>query len=867
MTELDKQYNPIETEKKWQKLWVDKPFRADPSSDKEPFCVVIPPPNVTGSLHLGHAFDNAIIDTIIRFKRMQGFETLFQVGTDHAGISTQVLVERELKKQNLSRYDLGREQFLKKVWDWKAKYGGIITEQLQRLGISGDWSRERFTMDEGLQKAVRKQFVELYNQGKIYRSERIVNWDPKSQTTLSELEVKREERQGKIYTLAYELEDGGEIRIATVRPETIFADQAIAVHPDDERFTGLIGKKARIPLTDRWVPIISDEAVEIDFGTGALKITPAHDPTDFEIGERHKLAHPSVIDLDAKMFSELVPPEFIGLDRFAARKEVVKALEAAGSLIETKDHTVAIGLSERTNEPVEPIISMQWWYDVNPAAEKSLQALESGDIKIFPERFTKVNKDWLGKLRPWNISRQLWWGHQIPAWYDSEGKVYVSDDESPYLDPPDNPKYAGIDLKQDEDVFDTWFSSNLWPFASLGWPEDDPFFEKFYPTSLLVTGYDILFFWVSRMENSAFDLVGQKPFNHVLLHGLVLDEKGQKMSKSKGNGVDPLEVMDVYGADALRFAMTYVSTGGQDIRWDMRRVEMGRNFNTKLWNASRFAFMHIDKELDEGQAETLADKWIMSRLQKAIQEITQHLEEYELGLANRKAYDFVWSEFCDWYLEAAKPALYSDNARSRYILKTVLTEILKLLHPIVPFISSEIYQALGNNEQIAWAGWPKYNSELVDEEAEASFKNIQNAVTAVRNLRSEASLSPTQEINIFATGEDAKVLEDNKEVFSGLARANLLDSPVKGASLSQIVPGIELILPFEGLIDVEEWTQKQEKRLKDLEKKIAQSQNKLKNERFVSNAPEAVVAEEQRRLKENNEILNKIKGSLAKLSK
>ena len=866
MKELDKQYSPIDTEKKWQDIWVNKPFRANASSDKEPFCIVIPPPNVTGSLHLGHAFDNAIIDTIIRFKRMQGFETLFQVGTDHAGISTQVLVERELKKQGLSRYDLGRDKFLEKVWDWKEKYGNIITEQLQRLGISGDWSRERFTMDEGLQKAVRKQFVELFNQGKIYRSERIVNWDPVSKTTLSELEVNREERKGKIYTLAYELEDGKNIQIATVRPETIFADQAIAVHPDDERFSHLVGKKARIPLTKRWVPIITDQAVEIDFGTGALKITPAHDPTDFEIGERHGLAHPSVIDLSAKLFSSLVPQEFIGLDRFVARKEVVKALENDGSLIETKDHTVAIGLSERTNEPVEPIISMQWWYNVEPAAQKSLAALEKQEIKIFPERYTKVNKDWLGKLRPWNISRQLWWGHQIPAWYDNEGKVYVSDSENPYLDPPDNPKYKGIELKQDEDVFDTWFSSNLWPFASLGWPEEDPFYDKFFPTSLLVTGYDILFFWVSRMENSAFDLVGKKPFDHVLLHGLVLDEKGQKMSKSKGNGVDPLEVMDIYGADALRFAMTYVSTGGQDIRWDMRRVEMGRNFNTKLWNASRFAFMHINQDLDQGKAETLADKWIMSRLQKAIKQITQHLEEYELGLANRKAYDFVWSEFCDWYLEAAKPALYSDDARSRYILKTVLTEILKLLHPIVPFISSEIYEALGNSEQIAWAAWPEYDESLVDDAAEKSFASIQNAVTGVRNLRAEAGLNPTQEINIFATGEDAKVLSANKEVFCGLARANLLQTQPKGASLSQIVPGIELILPFEGLIDLAEWTQKQEKQIIDLEKKIAQSKNKLSNERFVANAPKAVVAEEQRRLDENNDILTKIKDSLSKLS-
>ena len=546
-------------------------------------------------------------------------------------------MEKALRNEGLTKHDLEREAFLARVWDWKDKYGGIILGQLQRLGISADWTRTRFTMDEGLSRAVRKQFVELYHQGLVYRGERIVNWDPVSQTTLSELEVDREERPGKLYTLAYGLEDGsGSISIATVRPETIFADQAIAVHPEDERFASLVGKSARIPLTDRLIPIITDEAVERDFGTGALKITPAHDPTDFEIGERHGLERPSVIGLDAKLTSSLVPEAFRGLDRFEARDAVVTALAEEGTLLESKDYTVSLGLSERTGEPVEPIVSLQWFYDTDEVAQRILQGLDAGEITLHPERYTKVNRDWLGRLRPWNISRQLWWGHQIPAWYDAEGNVYVPDPENPDLDCDKDPRYMGLELTQDPDVFDTWFSSNLWPFSTLGWPDvDDPFYKKFYPTSVLVTGYDILFFWVARMEMAGYEFTREAPFKDVLLHGLVLDEHGQKMSKSKGNGIDPLEVMDQYGADALRFATTHMSTGGQDIRWDDRRVEMGRNFNNKLWNATRFAFMNLEGDLSEGAPETLPDRWILSRLQRATREVTAQLEAYDLGAANR----------------------------------------------------------------------------------------------------------------------------------------------------------------------------------------------------------------------------------------
>ena len=671
MKELAKQYNPFDIEEKWVQKWAETPYKSDPHSDKPGFCIVIPPPNVNGSLHLGHAFDNTIIDTLTRFKRMQGYEALYQPGMDHAGITTQVQVERDIKqKEGLSRHDLGRDEFLKRVWAWKEQYGGVILNQLKRLGVSADWSRTRFTMDEGLSKAVRYQFVKLYHEGKIYKGKRIVNWDPVSQTTLSELEVEREERPGKLYTLAYKLEDeSGEIRIATVRPETIFADQAVAVHPEDERYKHLVGKQVRIPLTNRYIPIITDVEVEIGFGTGALKITPAHDPLDFEIGQRHGLAKPTVIDLNAKLTSELVPEAFQGLDRFAARDPIINALQAEGTLVEIKDHTIALGFSQRTKEPVEPILSEQWFVNTDSMAKAILSGLDAGEMEIIPKRYEKVNRDWLLNLRHWNISRQLWWGHQIPAWYDENNKIYVPDLDDPYTDCSNNSNYAGLTLTQDPDVFDTWFSSNLWPFSTLGWPDtSEPFYQKFYPTSVLVTGYDILFFWVARMQMAGYELTDQAPFKHVFLHGLVLDEHGQKMSKSKGNGIDPLEVINEYGADALRFATTHASTGGQDIRWDKRRVEMGRNFNNKLWNASRFALLHLETA-SEGPAETLADRWILSRLQGAIKEISEHLTAFDLGLANRVAYDFVWSEFCDWYLEAAKPDLWQESQRTRYILK------------------------------------------------------------------------------------------------------------------------------------------------------------------------------------------------------
>ena len=905
-TTLAPQFDPSAIEPKWAQKWRSEPFRADASSGKEPFTIVIPPPNVTGNLHLGHALDNTLIDTLIRFKRMAGFEALYLPGMDHAGISTQVVVERQLREAGESRHDLGREAFLEKVWEWKGKSGGMILDQLTRLGVSADWTRERFTMDEGLSKAVRAQFVKLYHEGLAYRGERIVNWDPASQTTLSELEIDREVRKGKMYTLSYKLEnpaeresngEAGEIRIATVRPETIFADQAIAVHPEDDRFKHLVGQKARIPLTDRWVPIIADEAVEMEFGVGALKITPAHDPTDFEVGERHGLARPSVIDLEGNLTrDDLVPAGFQGLERFAARKAVVAALEEGGHLLEQKDHDTAIGLSERTKVPVEPIISEQWFVKMKPFADQVLEGLDKGDIKLTPERYGKVNRDWLENIRDWNISRQLWWGHQIPAWYDEEGNIYVPDPENPELDCDQDPRYAHLNLRRDPDVFDTWFSSNLWPFSTLGWPDtDSEDFRKFYPTQVLVTGYDILFFWVARMQMAGYGLTGQAPFSTVMLHGLYLDAKGQKMSKSKGNGIDPLELFDQYGVDASRFAFAYLSTGGQDIKHDARRFEQGRNFANKLWNATRFALMRLgeaipnlsgDDELTQyvrsttvkpegisirsgdalaqvrGRTDlTLADRWIISRLNAVTTEATAQLDAFDIGAAIRTLYSFTWDEFCDWYIEAAKPTLSSSNLGTLVTLKAVLEHILKLLHPFMPFITSELYAALGHRRQLALRVWPTADAALHDAEATRAFDALRTAVDSARSLKSELGLSPQDRLNVAVEGELAGIVTDNARVVEGIARVQLVPA-LEGRTLSAVEPGVTILAPLEGTVDIADWLGKQKKRLAEFDKQIRQAQGKLSNEGFVARAPAEVIEEEKRRVEDFSKQKERLEGVL-----
>jgi valyl-tRNA synthetase len=862
MNELAKSYDPATVEPSWAERWHKTPFIADANSSKPAFTIVIPPPNVTGNLHLGHALDNTIIDTITRYKRLAGFEALYLPGTDHAGISTQVLVEKELALEGKSRHDLGREKFLERVWEFKERNGGTILQQLTRLGVSADWSRERFTMDAGLSRAVRRTFVEYFHKGLAYRGERIVNWDPVAQTVLSDLEVDREDRQGKMYTIAYQFEDGsGEVQVATVRPETIFADMAVAIHPDDDRASSLNGKKVVIPLTNRAVPIILDEAVEKDFGTGTLKVTPAHDPTDFEIGKRHNLEKPSILDKSAKMTGDLVPEEFRGLDRFEARKRVTKALEESGALREVADYKISLGISERTKEPIEPMVMTQWWCNMQEPARKVLESLDAGEMKLVPERWLKVNRDWLENIREWAIGRQLWWGHQLPAWYDEDGKLYVPELSNPDLDCDKDPRYAHLNLTRDSDVFDTWFSSALWPFSTLGWPDDTADFRKFYPNDVMVTGYDILFFWVARMQMSGLEFTGKAPFHTIVLHGLYLDAKGAKMSKSKNNGIDPLVLIDKYGADACRFAWAYLATGGQDIKHDERRYEQGRNFANKIYNASKYVMMNISSDQVGSAEQTLADRWITGRLFETIRTVSKQLDEFDLAAAIRTVYSFTWDEFCDWYLEAAKPAMREGNTATKITLKHVLECILKMLHPFMPFITSEIYGTLNpDSPQLSIETWPVAEN-WSDDEAMREFGFVKSAISSVRSLRAELNLSPAQPVTVSINGDGLEAVKANLETFTALARAEL--GAISGKTIADITPGLEVRVGFEGLVDESDWVEKAKKRAVEFEKQISQAQGKLSNEGFVARAPAEVIEEEKRRVEDFGLQLERLKAVLA----
>jgi valyl-tRNA synthetase len=835
---------------------------ANPKSGKPPFVIFMPPPNVTGSLHMGHALDNSLQDALIRYKRMRGFEAVWIPGTDHAGIATQVVVERLLLKEGKTRHDLGREEFLKRVWQWKEESGGTILKQLKRLGASADWSREAFTMDEKRSRAVRYAFSRYYHEGLAYRAPRLVNWCPRCETTLSDLEVETEPTPGKLYTLRYEVEGGGYIEIATVRPETVFADQAIAVHPEDERYQAFIGKKARIPLTEIWIPILADPAVEREFGTGALKVTPAHDPLDYEIGERHGLTPVSVINLEGRMEGERVPEPLRGLDRFEARKKAVALFQEAGHLVKEEDYTIALATCSRCGTPLEYAIFPQWWLRMKPLAEEVLRGLERDEIAFVPERWKKVNMDWLRNVRDWNISRQLWWGHQIPAWYCQDcGAVNVPKPES-YLEDPTACEACGSQsLKRDEDVFDTWFSSALWPLSTLGWPEKTEDLMAFYPGDVLVTGYDILFLWVSRMEVSGYHFMGERPFKTVLLHGLVLDEKGQKMSKSKGNVIDPLEMVERYGADALRFALTYLATGGQDIRLDLRWLEMARNFANKLYNAARFVLLSREGFSPKEDAPTLADRFMKSRLARGVETITALYEALDLAQAAREVYELIWSEFCDWYLEASKPALKAGNAHTLRTLEESLATLLKLLHPIMPFITSELYQALTGREELALEAWPEPGPQ--DPEAEARFEVLKQAVSAVRALKAEAGLPQGEEVRVYLEGDAASVVE-NLPVFRFLARAELLNERPEKA-LVKAMPRVTVRMPLEGLLDVEEWKRRQEKRLKELLELAERSRKKLASPGFREKAPKEVVEAEEARLQENLAQADRIREALSQI--
>jgi len=860
--DLPKAYDPKSVEPRWAEKWAQNPFVANPKSGKPPFVIFMPPPNVTGSLHMGHALDNSLQDALIRYKRMRGFEAIWIPGTDHAGIATQVVVERLLLKEGKTRHDLGREKFLERVWKWKEESGGTILKQLKRLGASADWSREAFTMDEKRSKAVRYAFCRYYHEGLAYRAPRLVNWCPRCETTLSDLEVETEPTPGKLYTLRYEVEGGGFLEIATVRPETVFADQAIAVHPEDERYRHLVGKRARIPLTQVWIPVLADPAVEKDFGTGALKVTPAHDPLDYEIGERHGLKPVSVINLEGRMEGERVPEALRGLDRFMARRKAVELFREAGHLVKEEDYTIALATCSRCGTPIEYAQFPQWWLRMKPLAEEVLEGLRRGEIAFVPERWKKVNMDWLEGVRDWNISRQLWWGHQIPAWYCEDcGGVNVPRPERYREDPASCEACGSPRLKQDEDVFDTWFSSALWPLSTLGWPEETEDLKAFYPGDVLVTGYDILFLWVSRMEVSGYHFTGERPFKTVLLHGLVLDEKGQKMSKSKGNVIDPLEMVERYGADALRFALTYLATGGQDIRLDLRWLEMARNFANKLYNAARFVLLSREGFSAKEDRPTLADRFMRSRLSRGVEEITALYEALDLAQAAREVYELVWSEFCDWYLEASKPALRAGNAHTLRTLEETLAALLKLLHPLMPFLTSELYQALTGKEELALEAWPEPGAR--DEEAEEAFEALRQAVTAVRALKAEAGLPPAQEVRVHLQGEVAPVRE-NLEVFRFLSRADLLlEVPEK--ALVKALPKVTARMPLEGLLDVEEWRRRQEKRLRELLELAERSQKKLASPGFREKAPKEVVEAEEARLKENLEQAARLQEALSQI--
>ncbi|MBR2179113.1 MAG: valine--tRNA ligase [Selenomonadaceae bacterium] len=872
---ISKVYEPQNFEKKNYEFWEkSKFFHADVNDKGEPYSIVIPPPNVTGQLHMGHALDETLQDILIRYHRMCGHNTLWMPGCDHAGIATQARVEESLRKEEgVSRYDLGREEFLKRVWAWKEKFGSRIMYQLRSLGSSCDWDRERFTMDEGCSKAVREVFVSLYEEGLIYRGTRITNWCPHCNTALSDIEVEHEMEQGHLWHLRYPFEDGsGYVEVATTRPETMLGDTGVAVHPDDERYKDLVGKTLILPLVGRKIKLFADEYVDREFGTGAVKVTPAHDPNDFEMGQRHNLEQVKVIENDGTMSEGL--GKYSGLDRYECRKQIVADLEAAGVLVSTEDHEHAVGHCSRCHTTVEPLISKQWFVKMDTLAKPAIEAVRDGRIKFVPERFTKIYENWLENIRDWCISRQLWWGHRIPAWYcDDCGKTSVS-----RVDLNECPHCHSHNIHQDEDVLDTWFSSALWPFETMGWPEQTAELKKFYPTSVLVTGYDIIFFWVARMVMMGLKFGGDVPFRYVFIHGLIRDRYGRKMSKSLGNGIDPVEIIDKFGADTLRFMLITGNTPGNDMRFYEERVESARNFANKIWNASRYLLMNLegfDKSFKPSDKDyTLADKWILSRLAKTAQGVTANLDKFELGEAGRMIYEFLWSEYCDWYIELTKSRLYGDDLKSKqtalYVLSTVLEKTLRLLHPFMPFLTEEIWQKLPHEgESIMIAPW--VNGGTVDEISEKSMSAIMETIKTIRNLRAEVGVQPKKQSTVVLHITDTtleEVIKLNEIYLNKLAAAEPIkflkseDSKPEHA-LSGVVEGIEIFLPLAGLIDVEKEVARLQKELDKLKKSIESTQSKLNNERFISKAPEAVVKAERDKLAAAEEKIKALEARIA----
>jgi len=856
-------YDPATVEGKWYDYWKSRNYFA-PSEDysKKHFTIVMPPPNVTGQLHLGHALDNTLQDILTRWRRMQGYNTLWLPGTDHAGIATQARVEETLASEGLTKYDLGREKFLERVWEWKRLYGDRITQQLSLMGSSCDWSRERFTMDEGCSLAVREVFVNLFEKGLIYRGDYIINWCPKCRTAISDIEVEHADSAGHLWHIKYPIEDSDEfLVVATTRPETMLGDSGVAVHPGDERYSHLVGKNVILPLVGRKIPIFEDHYVDREFGTGAVKVTPAHDPNDFEMGVRHDLERIVVMSNDACMNENA--GVYVGLDRYECRRQVVEALKSGGYLLNIEEHQHAVGHCQRCDTVIEPMVSLQWFVKMKPLAEPAIKKVVDGEIKFIPERFTKTYTNWMENIRDWCISRQLWWGHRIPVWYCQEcGQVICSREN-----PTQCPGCSSSELKQDEDVLDTWFSSALWPFSTLGWPDDSLDMQNFYPTSVLVTGRDIIFFWVARMIFSGVEQTGQVPFHEVNIHGLILDGQGRKMSKSLGNGIDPLEVIDKYGADTLRFSIITGVTPGNDIRFQWDKVENTRNFANKIWNAARFVLMNLEgfTPIDPGPDElSLADRWIYSRLNLKIAETTELLERYELGEAARGMYDFIWDEFCDWYIELAKPRLFRPaNDREKAVIQTVLRDVLmsimKVLHPFMPFITEEIYQFLpGHQETIMLEPWPLTDQSQIDLLAVEQMQIIMAAIRAVRNIRAEFNLSHGSPIKVIMVVSDDNIMQ----LFRGygvymkeLAKVSdlqmvfqLEDKPRQ--AVSALLSFAELYVPLEGIIDVEKEIGRLEKDLRNIETDIDRTEGKLNNEKFLAKAPPEVITKEKARKEE-----------------
>ena len=880
MKELAKTYDPKGIEDRLYQKWEDnKYFHAEVDRSKKPFTIVMPPPNITGQLHMGHALDNTMQDILIRYKRMQGYSALWQPGTDHAAIATEVKVINSLKDKGINKADLTRDEFLKYAWDWKEEYGGRIVKQLKKMGSSADWDRERFTMDEGCSEAVKEVFIRLFDKGYIYKGSRIINWCPVCKTSISDAEVEHVEQTGHFWHIKYPIigEEGRFVEIATTRPETMLGDTAVAVNPDDERYTDIIGKKLLLPIVNREIPVIADPYVDKEFGTGCVKITPAHDPNDFEVGKRHNLEEINILNDDATINAN--GGIYEGMDRYEARKAIVDKLDEMGLLVKVVEHVHNVGTHDRCKTTVEPMIKPQWFVKMEEMAKPAIDALQSGRLKFVPESFGKTYMHWLEGIRDWCISRQLWWGHRIPAYYCDEcGEMVVSREM-----PEKCPKCGCTHLKQDEDTLDTWFSSALWPFSTLGWPNKTEELDYFYPTDVLVTGYDIIFFWVIRMVFSALEQTGTEPFHTVLIHGLVRDSQGRKMSKSLGNGIDPLEVIDKYGADALRLTLITGNAPGNDMRFYWERVESSRNFANKVWNASRFIMMNLgDEQPTKPEAADLlpVDRWILSKVNTLAKDVTENMDKYELGIAVQKVYDFIWEEFCDWYIEIAKVRLYKKEEDPKaanaalWVLKTVLANALKMLHPYMPFITEEIFCTLCPEEEtIMLAPWPEYTEEWNFAKEEADVETIKVLVKGIRNIRSEMNVPPSRKAKYFIVSPDADLCDlfaSHKDIYSQLISASEIDVQADKAGIpedavSVVIPNAVVYIPLEELVDMAKERERLEKEKAKLAKELARSNGMLNNEKFLSKAPQAKVDEEKAKLEKYKQMMEDVENRLAQL--